>query len=167
MSNGKVEKIKKELEIIRAKNSGFLTPGDVVEYAKNPHSELHSKFTWNDGKAAEAYRLHQASAIIRHIKVDIITNPLSEKTVKVSCYVSLPKERRDDKYGYREIREVLSKDDLKLQYIESVRDEFNSFRKKLANVSEAAEKMGDRLAKQLQKEHSIILQKITPKRSDS
>ena len=43
------------------------TPEDVVKKARDPGSELHKCFDWNDTTAAEKYRLIQARAILRSI----------------------------------------------------------------------------------------------------
>jgi len=62
--------IKEELEAIAA--GGVLYPADVVEAARNPNSAMHSQFEWDDSEAAEAYRLQQARALIRRVKVNVI-----------------------------------------------------------------------------------------------
>ena len=50
---GNIMTYKEELEYIRQSNGGFLRPQDVVEYARNQETELHKRFTWDDGEAAE------------------------------------------------------------------------------------------------------------------
>lgn len=51
---------------------GVLRPADVVDAARNPNSSMHSQFEWDDGEAAEAYRLQQARSLIRRVKVEVI-----------------------------------------------------------------------------------------------
>lgn len=46
-----------------------LTPRLVLETARNPEHPLHSRFEWNDGVAAEKYRLDQARTLIAVVKV--------------------------------------------------------------------------------------------------
>lgn len=43
------------------------TPESVLEKAKDPTSELHKCFEWDDTKAAEKYRLTQARQMIQFI----------------------------------------------------------------------------------------------------
>ena len=43
------------------------TPESVLEKAKDPNSELHKCFEWDDTKAAEKYRLVQARQMIQFI----------------------------------------------------------------------------------------------------
>ena len=51
---------------------GTLLPEVVVEAARNPNSLLHGYFTWDDGEAAEQFRLQEARALIRRVKVQVI-----------------------------------------------------------------------------------------------
>ncbi len=95
------EEIKSELEYIRNENGGFLHPEKVVEYAKDPNSALHSRFTWDDNEAAAKYRIAEARAIIR-VAV-IINDKLPENT---RAYVSLSADRREG--GYRATTEVIN-----------------------------------------------------------
>lgn len=62
--------IKQELEAIAV--GGVIHPADVVEAARDPGSAMHRQFEWNDGEAAEAYRLQQARALIRRVKVNVV-----------------------------------------------------------------------------------------------
>lgn len=47
------------------------TPKDVLEKAKDPNTELHKCFEWDDGVAAEKYRLSQARQIIQLLVVKV------------------------------------------------------------------------------------------------
>lgn len=44
-----------------------ITPEQVLEKAKDENTELHKCFEWDDTKAAEKYRLHQARQIIQYL----------------------------------------------------------------------------------------------------
>lgn len=46
-----------------------ITPENVLEYAKDPDSELHKCFDWDDTSAANKYRLTQARQVIRFIMI--------------------------------------------------------------------------------------------------
>lgn len=163
MSNSKIAKIKKELEIIREQNGGILLPEKVVEYARNKKTALHNHFTWDNDKAADAYRVQQAMHLIRQIKVEIITNEKTNRVIKVREYVSLPQDRNKDG-GYRQINEVYTDDDLRLQFLESVQNEFESFREKLKAVSEAAFIKSEKVSKEIEKQYRIAEKKISMKK---
>lgn len=62
--------IKKEMEAIMV--GGVIHPADVVEVARDPKSAMHNQFEWDDDEAAQAYRLQQARALIRRIRVDVV-----------------------------------------------------------------------------------------------
>jgi hypothetical protein len=48
---------------------GELTPEAVVEEARDPAHPLHTRFEWDDQKAAHSYRLIQAERLIRKVKL--------------------------------------------------------------------------------------------------
>ena len=155
MSNNKINKIKKELEEIRKANNGLLRPEDVVRFAKNKNTALHSRFTWDNNEAAERWRLEQASEIIRKVRVIVIPNKNQDRVVKVRKYVSLPSDRKDGS-GYREINKVLTEKELKLEYIKSVQDEFEQFRNKLENISTAVSVIAKKLSKKIAEEKNKL-----------
>ena len=48
---------------------GKVTPQEVLEKARDKNSELHKCFEWDDGIAAEKYRLSQAGGILRTLVI--------------------------------------------------------------------------------------------------
>jgi hypothetical protein len=62
--------IKEELQAIA--EGGVLHPADVIAAARNPNSAMHGQFEWDNSEAAEAYRLQQARALIRRVKVNVV-----------------------------------------------------------------------------------------------
>ena len=56
--------LRTELLAIRSKR-GILTPRVVLEEASDESHPLHSKFTWDNDEAAERWRLHEASNLLR------------------------------------------------------------------------------------------------------
>lgn len=69
-ASGKVtpEVAGEELERIRIAHGG-LEPRVIVDAARVETNPLHPAFTWNDEAAAEAYRLHEARAMVRSLVV--------------------------------------------------------------------------------------------------
>jgi hypothetical protein len=125
--------IKEELEILCKQNNGFLRPQEVVEFARNPDTALHTQFEWDDGAAAEKYRLAQARAIIR---VAVIVNPDNQESVR--AYVSLTDER-DENGGYRALAEVLSDEILKDKMLSDALKDLQTFQRKYNRLKDIAE----------------------------
>lgn len=48
---------------------GDVSPAQIVEYAKNPDTELNKCFTWNDAKAANKYRIYEARQVVCNLIV--------------------------------------------------------------------------------------------------
>lgn len=46
-----------------------VTPKQILDYARNPETELHKCFEWDDSIAAEKYRLQQARMVVCHLVV--------------------------------------------------------------------------------------------------
>jgi len=88
---GKVdpEKIYLELEKIDIR-----TPANIVAAAKNKKSIMHNCFTWEETKAAEAWRLFEAKAFVNHLVVSysVLTEKNENAEVTVNVYTSIPKE---------------------------------------------------------------------------
>lgn len=62
--------VKELLEIQEIR--GEVNPAYVIESAKNKKSALHSYFLWDNEKAANRYRLHQASELLMRIEVKVV-----------------------------------------------------------------------------------------------
>lgn len=62
-----------DLSVAKKELSGLgssFTPEDVVAYAANPKTALHSFFEWDDSVAAKKWRLHQARNLILSIELE-------------------------------------------------------------------------------------------------
>ena len=78
------------LELLRQQFKGELTPEDVLADAKHNNSPLHRYFEWDDGFAAEQYRLSQARGLIRSV-VAIYKQPEREKApIRIAAYTRVP-----------------------------------------------------------------------------
>lgn len=95
--------LREELQGIEDRK-GRLTPELVIEYAKkHPRSVLYQEFEWDKDKAAHAYWIQQARAILRSVTIIIQTE--DRGAVTVSCYVRDP-EVPHDQQGYRSILRI-------------------------------------------------------------
>jgi len=68
-------------------NGRDLRERDVLADARDEGSPLHPYFEWDDTAAAEAHRLAQASALIRRVRVEVITVP-DAPPIKVRAFVA-------------------------------------------------------------------------------
>lgn len=121
-----------ELEQIRTAKGGVLKPQDVVEFARNPKTFLHSRFTWDDGEAARKYRLWEARELIQ---VAVTVSDVSGATVR--AYVSLSADRGNGG-GYRAIDDVLSDDAMRASLLRQARGDMTRFRNKYHDLEELA-----------------------------
>lgn len=117
------------LKRLANENDGLLLPEQVVEAARPPASPLHSRFEWNNGKAAEKYRIWQARQLLR---VCVETIPQSKEPVEV--FVSLSRDRKEG--GYRIQTEVLSDAEMRRALLSDALSELELFREKYARLRE-------------------------------
>ena len=124
-------KIIAELKRIAAQNNGLLQPETVVQEARPVDSPLHSRFEWNNGKAAEKYRIWQARQLIA-ISVEVIdgvNNP-------VDVFVSLTPDRLRNSGGYRMMARVLSDEQMRAQMLRDCMDELQALKMKYGQLRE-------------------------------
>jgi len=136
-----------ELDALRKKHGGMLSPAVIVKFAAKPTTALHSRFTWDDSAAAHQYRLWQARQVLR---VSVFV-PEGSKT-PVRAYVSL-RDDRNEEGGYRATVDVLSDAALREKMLDEALEELQVFERKyrllseLAPVFEAAGKLRKRMVK--------------------
>ena len=75
----------KEVERIE-KKQGEVTSKSLVDAARPEKSALHKLFEWDDAKAAESYRLHEAGKIL--CALSIVREDMPEPTV-VRAYMNV------------------------------------------------------------------------------
>lgn len=119
----KSEMVLAELEQIAKSHKGMLQPRDVVEFARNKTTALHSHFEWDNGHAAEQWRLWQARQLI-----SVTVTILDVAQGPVRAFVSLKTDRKEG--GYRTIGAVLSNRKFKAQMLQDALDDARHFRAK-------------------------------------
>lgn len=128
------ELISDELIQVAEQGGGVLKPASVVEFARtNPDSALHGEFEWNDGAAAEKYRLQQARTVIR-AQVTV----LDEGPTEIRAWVSIQQDRTTQGGGYRPVREVMSEEDKRRQLLTAALAQLAAWRRRYAQLSELA-----------------------------
>ena len=112
------------------KEYGSLDRNNVLDSARAEDSPIHELFEWDDTVAAEQYRLHQASALICSLTVEINTE---NKPIKCRAYlnVSTKKEGRfvniDTAFQTEDTREIV---------FQRALNELKAFQQKYRNLSE-------------------------------
>jgi|SRR5215472_15389160 len=125
------QEIGEALDAIRLANGGELHPHAVVDDARDPKSALHTHFEWNDAKAAENYRVDQARALIRCIRV------IDDDDRSRPAYLSI---RTDDGVtGYRTFQDVLSSADLRQRLLEQAERDLAAWTQRYRELREIVE----------------------------
>lgn len=161
MSNGLVKKgnqyfgtdpaVIVELKALSAKNDGLVKAQDVVEAARDEDSPLHSKFEWNDGEAAEKFRLIQARTLLS-ISVQYIARGHTVEPRKVFVSLSTDRSKRHGA-GYRTLTDVLSDPDMKNQLLMDSLEQMTHFQEKYKSLKELSDVLVamDKTIKQIKK----------------
>lgn len=124
-----------ELERIRRLNGDTLHAPAVVSWArKNPDSELHKKFEWDDTEAAQKYRLVQAHGII--IQVRVTAEKEDGGKIRVPVWSHMRSERGQ---GYRLTSEVMSDEHFRAQLLGQARSDLVRVQTKYKELEELSE----------------------------
>jgi len=92
------------LREIAEKHGGNLDPKDVVEEAKASSHPLHDYFEWRDKIAGEQFRIDQARALIRSVRIEVKTN---SAPMRAPQWVRSPANGPDQR-GYVEVTRVVA-----------------------------------------------------------
>lgn len=122
-----------EFQRIYNENGGILRAVDIVNAAREETSPLHSKFEWDDTKAAEAHRLHQARQLIS-VVVNVIGNKNNNITTRV--WVSLSTDRQVENGGYRTLVDVMTSEEKRAQLLADALAELHVFQQKYSTLQE-------------------------------
>lgn len=123
-----------ELERIRVRQNGRLEAADVVRESREPSAPLHPEFEWDDVKAADAHRVSQAMAIIRHIAIEMPKRDGPDTPVR--AFVSVV---RDEDRSYTSVAHALADPDLRQQVLDQAWRDLEAWRKRNAELTELAE----------------------------
>jgi hypothetical protein len=112
-----------------------LKPRDVVDAAKSPDSPIHDFFEWNDKKASEKYRLHQARHYLSHLEVVIDVKSGATQKAYFNVEIGVNNERRR---AYVVLDKALTEVDYRTQVIQRALDEVAYWEQKYHEYSEFA-----------------------------
>lgn len=110
----------------------------VLKRAEDTESALHAYFEWDNDAAAQAYRLSQATDLIRRVKVKVI-HPGVSKPIKVRAYIpkrELPAETPDDTTAgsYKAIEEIGGGTAAEMMLLASIERDVKRLQQKYKNV---------------------------------
>lgn len=157
MKTRKTDRITQELRRIAQANGGILLPEKVVAAARPKASPLHSRFCWDDTKAAEQYRIWQARMLIR-----VTVNVVPETGLNERVWVSLKPDSALGA-GYRSMVDVLSDDDMRAQLLQDALADAALFQEKYLRLNELAEVFAamEQVTKKLQGRRSTASRRVT------
>ena len=114
---------------------GSITPQAVVEDARPEDSVLHNAFEWDNEKAAEAYRIHQAGQLIRCITV---ISEEKEAKEPVRLFVNTkPTDDGQKRAGtYVNFRSAMENPESRSVILANAKHEMLVFRKKYSQLKE-------------------------------
>lgn len=104
-----------------------VSPEEVLNKARNEKSELHKCFEWNDGIAAEKYRLQQARMIINLLVVK------TERDDEIPIRVYQITSQRNT---YQPSRLFLQQPDEYRKLLERAKSELIAFKNRYKTISE-------------------------------
>ncbi len=146
----KEEEVLAELEEIAKRHRGILKAEDVVEYAQNAKTHLHSKFNWDDSEAAHQWRLHQARNLIR-----VMVVYFEEDKTNHRVFVSLTPDREErEGGGYRSLVMVMSDEKKREQLLADAKKDWEIFKSKYYMLRELA-KIFEEVDKAFKGKHSL------------
>lgn len=132
------EEVRAALAEIAEQHHGVLNGRDIVEAARDAQHVLHRFFEWDDPTASEAYRLVQASALIRRVRLSIVRSADGTRELSITTtrqFQSRP-SMRSALGGYEPIEALLSDEEKRSELLGQVLRELNAYRRRYAQLSE-------------------------------
>ena len=127
------------MEQIEEKN-GSVTSELFLEASRAEESPTHRVFEWNDGIAAEKYRLHQASRTICAIRVVVRDEGQNEQINPQKPMRAFVNIARDDekKAQYMNVCDAMSNSRIRNQVLQRALRELRAFQDKYSSLNELA-----------------------------
>lgn len=144
-------------ELKKLGRGGSLTAESVVDAARDKASPLHTCFTWDNGKAAQKWRLHEARNLIR---VYSTREMAKDEPDTDHVFVSLRADRSEG--GYRSLTRVLSDTELRQKLLADAFEDMRYFKTKYKRLSElnAVFSAMDAAERQPRPRQKVVLKKV-------
>lgn len=114
---------------------GAVTKEALLEEARPEDSPMHPAFEWDDGVAAEKYRLEQARYIIADIVVMVEKVGDDDEMKSIPAYVNVV-AGKNNPAGYRRIDVAMHDEVMRDAVLQNALAELKQFRKKYATLKE-------------------------------
>jgi len=120
---------------------GTITPALLLEEARNPRSEVHGFFEWDDRVAADKHRLRQATDMILASKfVAVLQSARNSRTPSADAIAAAPTVRRFlpalRGEGFRLRTEVLSDADRRKEIVKRKKAVLRSWCREVVDIDE-------------------------------
>lgn len=126
------QRIGEALAELAAAAGGHLTPRATVDAARDPQHTLHSHFEWDDEAAADSYRLDQARALIRMIRIED-----DERDEDPPAFLSVNEGKAG--ISYRMLGDVLGNADLQTAVLRAAERDLAAFERRYRSLAEICE----------------------------
>lgn len=123
--------LRDELQAIY-EDAGELKPSIVLDRARDPRHPLHDRFEWNDGVAAERYRIQQARELIRSVEWVYAEEP-DGAPKKVRAFHSV---NRVDGPTYVPAQEIQQDEFMSKLVLQAAEREWKSLQRKYGHLAE-------------------------------
>ncbi len=110
-----------------------LTPALVVDVARDPSHELHSRFEWDDQVAGEAWRREQAHQLIRSVRVVYREGTDTDAARSVRAFHAV---RTDQGHVYKPVDEVVGDDFTRQLVLNDMRREWQTLHRRYRDFEE-------------------------------
>jgi hypothetical protein len=128
------------LEGLYQKRKVILASDLVKEVAAKNHP-LHGEFEWNNTKAAEKYRLHQARQLIASVRIRIMDDGVQVEPTR--AYVNVRPEENDSlglpARGYAPTLLAMGSTNHKMQVLQYAHSQLMGWKKRFGNLKEFAQ----------------------------
>lgn len=123
-----------ELEAIRQRNDGRLTPEAIVRESEPSDAPLHAEFEWDNAAAAHQFRLGQGRFIARSVRV--VVDDDASHGVEVHSIRAFPRVRQgdDEQATYTHVSVVLASKELRQQVHDTALREMVAWRKRYQDI---------------------------------
>lgn len=112
---------------------GRLTPGLIVDEARDPAHPLHTRFEWDDAAAGEAWRRTQAQELIRSVKVVYREATEKETARRVRAYHAV---RTETEHVYEPVEKVAEDPLLRQMVLRDMEREWKQLKQRYGHFRE-------------------------------
>ena len=121
------QKVGAELETLNEDQQG-LTPAAILDKARDPDTELHKCFEWDDTEAAEQYRLVQARFLVRNLVITKEDRDEVRIELQIRAYESVKVENHN---RYVPTIQALNDPDTRREIIHTLMNDISELQRKL------------------------------------